>query len=134
MKKLALALALALLASWGAQAQQSVVVPSTTTTIAVAGTVATSTRIITGVAGKSIYITSVLLVPVATGVVTLTYGTGTNCATGTGSLTGAMTFAAGQTVNYGIGNGAVFVVPAANDVCITIATAVAPGSISYVIF
>lgn len=134
MKKLALALALALLASWGAQAQQSVIVPSTTTTIAVAGTVAVRTKIITGVSGKSIYITAVALVPVATSAVTLSYGTGTNCGTGTGTLTGVMTFAEGQVLNLGSGFGAVIVVPQGNDVCITIATAAAPGTLSYAQF
>lgn len=125
---------LAFLATWGAQAQQSVVVPATTDSIAIAGTVAVRTKIITGVSGQSIYITSLALVPVATSAVTLSYGTGTDCATGTGTLTGVMTFAAGQTLNIGTGYGAVYVVPAGNDVCITVATAAAPGSLSYVIF
>lgn len=106
-----------------ALAQQSVFVPATTAQISVAGTVAASTRIVTGIAGKRIYVTNVNLIPVATSVVTFTYGTGTNCGTGTTSITGAMTFAAGQVLNLGIGNGAVFVLPPGNDLCITIATA-----------
>lgn len=117
-----------------AAAQQAVVVPATTNQISITGTVATATKIVTGITGKSIYVTGVALVPVATSVVTFTYGTGTNCGTGTASITGAMTFAAGQTLTYGIGNGAVFVLPQGNDLCITIATAVAPGSLAYSIF
>lgn len=117
-----------------AHAQQSVVVPATTNQISVAGTVATSTRIVTGITGKSIYVTAVSLIPVATSVVTFTYGTGTNCGTGTTSITGAMTFAAGQTLISGVGNGAIFVLPQAVDLCITIATAAAPGSLAYSIF
>lgn len=134
MRKLGLALVSIFLGLAPAQAQQSVSVPATTASIPIAGTVAGSTKIITGVAGKSIYITSIALVPVDTAVVTLTYGTGTNCGTGTGSLTGAMTFAAGQVLNFGTGFGAVLVVPSGNDVCITIATAAAPGSLSYSLF
>jgi hypothetical protein len=132
MRYLALLL-LALLLPAGAQAQAPVV-PSTQTTIAVAGTVATSTRIITGVANQRIYLTGIALVPVATSVVTFTTGTGTNCGTSTASLTGAMTFSDGQTLTYGVGNGAVLALPVGFDLCITIATAVAPGTISYAQF
>lgn len=127
-------LALALLASWGAQAQQSVIVPATTSTLAIAGTVATRATLIAGVSAKSIYVTALALVPVATSAVTLSYGTGTNCGTGTGTLTGVMTFAEGQVLNFGSGYGTVLVVPAGNDLCITIATAAAPGTISYAQF
>lgn len=134
MTRLALVLLLWLAALGAASAQQSVVVPATTNQISVAGTVATATRIVTGVSGKQIYVTGLLLVPVATSVVTFTYGTGTNCGTGTTSITGAMTFAAGQTVNHGSGYGAVFVLPRGVDLCITIATAAAPGSLSYALF
>lgn len=114
-----------------ALAQASVVVPATTNQISITGTVATSTRIITGDANRQIYVTALLLVPVATSVVTFTYGTGSNCGTGTTSLTGAMTFAAGQVVNHGVGNGAIFVLPKGVDLCITIATAAAPGSLAF---
>lgn len=133
MKRFLIGLLLALYA-FPAIAQQSVVVPATTNQISVAGTVATSTKIVTGIVGKQIYVTAVVLIPVATSAVTFTYGSGTNCGTGTTSITGVMTFAAGQTLTYGIGNGAIFVLPAANDLCITIATAAAPGSLAYSIF
>lgn len=133
MKKLILVLALAL-GIGNAQAQQAVVVPATMASISVAAGTLAASRIITGVSGKSIYITSIALIPVATAVVTFTTGTGTNCGTGTANLTGAMTFAAGQTLTYGVGNGAVLVAPQGNDVCLTIATAGAPGSITYSIF
>lgn len=133
MKRLALAL-LALLVAGAAFAQQSVFVPATTAQISIAGTVATATRIVTGISGKRIYVTGVSLIPVATSVVTFTYGTGTNCGTGTANVTGAMTFGAGQTLNLGTGNGALWALPAGNDLCITVATAVAPGSLSYALF
>lgn len=134
MRKLSAALLFYLGLASAALAQQSVYVPATTNQISVAGTVATSTKIITGISGKQIYVTALLLIPVATSVVTLTYGTGTNCGTGTTSLTGAMIFAAGQTINHGVGNGAILVLPQGVDLCITIATAAAPGSLAYSIF
>jgi hypothetical protein len=50
------------------------------------------------------------------------------------SAIGALTFAAGQVLNLGAGVGAVWVVPQGADLCITIAAAVAPGSLAYSIF
>lgn len=105
--------------------------PSTTAQIAIAGTVAASTRIVTGVSGKRIYVTALALIPVPTSVVTFTYGTGTNCATNPVAITGDMTFSAGQTLSLGVGAGAVFALPAGVDLCVTIATAAAPGSLAY---
>src|SRR5262245_35962525 len=128
--KLILATFLAHLVAGPAFAQQSVFVPATTAQIQVAGTVAGSTRIVTGVAGKSIYVTQVNLIPVATAVVTFTTGTGTNCGTNTANVTGAMTFATGQVLTLGNGYGAVFVLPQGFDLCITIATVAAPASLA----
>lgn len=117
-----------------ARAQQSVFVPATTNQITIAGTVAAATRIVTGIANKRIYVTALLLIPVATSAVTFTTGTGSNCGTGTANVTGAMIFAAGQEANIGTGNGAIFALPSGNDLCITIATAAAPGALAYSIF
>lgn len=130
MKRIALAIFALTLSVASAFAQTaSFPVPSIQTSIA--GTVATATRIVTAPTGKQIVVTALMLTPVATGVVTFTYGTGTNCGTGTGSLTGALTFAAGQIVSMGSGTGPVMIVPTDNDLCITIATAAAPGSLVY---
>jgi hypothetical protein len=114
----------------GADAQQSVVVPATIASLPIVGTVGAS-RIISGTAGRRIYVTAVALVPAATSLVTFTAGTGTNCGTGTTNLTGALTFAAGQTLNFGNGNGAVWVLPVGADLCMNVATAAAPGSVAY---
>lgn len=127
-------LALGLLLAGSASAQQSVFIPATTAQISITGTVAAATRIITGVSGKSIYVTSVMMVPVATSVVTFQYGTGTNCGTNTTAVAGVLTFAAGQVLALGDGYGAVWVLPPGVDLCVTIGTAVAPGSLSYAIF
>jgi len=134
MKSLGAALLLLFGLVTAAPAQQSVVVPATTAQVAIAGTIAASTKIVSGISGKSIYVTALLLAPVATSVVTLTAGTGTNCGTSTTSITGAMTFAAGQAIAHGAGNGAIFVIPQGYDLCITIATAAAPGSLAYSLF
>jgi hypothetical protein len=115
-------------------AQQSVIVPATTNQIAMAGSTYTITKIITGITGKQIYVTAIFLAPVATSVVTFSYGTGTNCGTGTTVIGTAMTFSAGQTLSIGTGNGAVMVIPSGNDLCATVATAAAPGFLSYALF
>lgn len=113
--------------------------PTPAFNLSIAGTVAASTKIITapttgGPSGKQIIITSIMQVPVATSVVTYTYGTGTNCGTGTTSLTGAMIFAAGQVLNMGSGIAPIMILPPGNDLCVTIATAAAPGSLTYTLW
>ena len=125
-----IALALASLA----HAQQAVVVPSTMVSVPITGTIAGATVIVTGVPGKSIYVTAVALVPVATSAVLFSQGTGAGCASGTANLTGTLTFAAGQTLTFGDGYGTVWVLAPGNSLCITIATAAAPGSLSYALF
>lgn len=129
MKKLSAALLIYLGLAGAALAQALFPLPSFQ--VSIAGTVAGSTQIVTAPAGKQIVVTAIQMMPVATAVVTYTYGTGTNCGTGTGSLTGAMTFSAGQILNMGSGNGPVMIVPAGNNLCVTIATAAAPGSLVY---
>jgi hypothetical protein len=98
--------------------------------LSITGAVAAQTRIIAVPAGKQIIVTALMLGPVATSVVAFTYGTGTNCGTGTGSLTGAMTMT-GAPFTIGNGEAPVMIVPVGNDLCITIQTAAAPGSLVY---
>jgi hypothetical protein len=98
--------------------------------VSITGTVATATKIISGTSGKSIYLTAISLTPASTSTVTLTAGTGTNCGTNTVNLTGAIV-SNGSPWTFGSGYGAVLVAPSGYDVCITIATATAPGSIAY---
>lgn len=116
---------------WSATAALAQAWPNPSIHLSIAGTVAAATRIIQVPTGKQIVVTTLSQSPVATSVVTYTYGTGTNCGTGTASLTGAMTFAAGQEVNLGNGVGPVIIVPPGNDLCVTIATAAAPGHLIY---
>lgn len=113
------------------------IMPLPSITLPIAGTVAARTSIIaspsagSGVSKQTI-VTQVTLIPVATSVITFSYGTGTNCGTGTTTVfTG--TFATGQTLSAGDGLGPVWAIPLGNDLCLTIATAVAPGSLTYTI-
>lgn len=117
-----------------ARSQQSVIIPATTNTDPVAGTVATITKLISGASGKRIYITAIGLHPAATSVVTLTTGTGTNCGTGPVVIYGPATFQASENWYQGTGNGAIMALPSGADLCITVGTAAAPGFISYTVF
>lgn len=89
----------------------------------------TITRAFPAVSGKSIYLTQLTIAGVATAVFTLTEGTGTNCGTNPVVIYTA-TFIAGEQVSIGDGTGVVAVVGPSLDLCITIATAAAPGWLS----
>ncbi len=129
MKKLLLAFALLLPLS--AMAQQSVVVPATMASTPIGAGTTIRSRIILGITGKQIYLTGINLVPANSAIVIFNAGTGTNCATGLSTPVGLMTFVTGQVLSYGVGNGAVVVIPSGDDVCITITGASAPGSVAY---
>jgi hypothetical protein len=128
MRKLCLAL-LALALAGPAAAQQSV--PSTMASVAIAAGTLSRTTVVTAIKGEQIYVTSLFMAPLATSAVTWSYGTGTNCGTGTAVLSGVTTFASNSVVNLGNGNGAVLVVPLSVDLCLTIGTAGAPGTFTY---
>ena len=129
-----LVLALALLACSPAWAQQAFLgpVPTVQATIALPTSTQSRTKLIAGVAGKFTYITNWHLIPVSGAVVTWTYGTGTNCGTGTTTLDGPDTY--GTTLNpdnYGVGEGAILVAPEGVDICLTVTTAAISGSVGY---
>lgn len=111
-------------------AQQSVFVPATMAS-ATFGAITTMTQLVAGIAKKSIYITALREEPTASSVVTWSYGTGTNCGTGTVNFLGPVTYAAFDEIQMGTGYGALFVIPQGNSLCITISTAVSPGWVSY---
>lgn len=133
MRNVIAALLLFLASVSAALAQQSVVVPATQASVPIVGGVTAGLRLVTGIAGKRIYITNITLGPAATSVFAFTYGTGTNCGTGTTTITGSMT-SDGSPLTSGNGNGAILVLPPGQDLCIIISTAAAPGSLSYAQF
>lgn len=116
-------------------AQQSVFVPATMFSAPITISTATTTLLITGVAGKSVYITNLLVVAAGTGSIQIKAGTGATCGTGTVNLTGNISLTAQQGYVMGVGNGVVLVAPAGFSVCATTDQAVGmPGSIAYAIF
>lgn len=96
---------------------------------------AATTELVSLVSGKSIFVTSYDFMSAGTSNVTLVYGTGTNCGTGTTSLTGAYPLIAQAGISKGNGTGIVLVVPAGNAFCITNSQAIQiSGSTSYAQF
>jgi hypothetical protein len=132
MKKLVLPLVGLLLAA--PAVAQPTVVPATSQSAPIVGTVAGALVVVQGQTGQSIYVTHVTIIPAVTAAVTFTQGTGAGCGTGTTNVTGTMTFSAGQFLNVGSGNGALWALLPGNSLCVTIATAAAPGVISWTRF
>lgn len=133
MRSILAALALFLASVSAALAQQSVVVPATTASLAITGGTGTS-LLVTGATGKRIYVTSVDVIPSGASTVQFISGTGPACGTGTVNITGAYTFTTNQTLVKGSGYGAIWALDPGLSLCMVIGVAVAPGSISYAQF
>jgi hypothetical protein len=96
---------------------------------------ATTTQLVAISGTATIFVTAFDLVGGGTGNATLVYGTGSNCATGTTSLTGPYPLVAQTVITKGSGHGPVLVVPSGNALCITTSAAVQlSGSVSYAQF
>lgn len=136
MKKLWLALGLILcLGLVPVQAQQSVNVPATMASVAITISTATTTRLVTGATGKTIYITSLIVVAGGTGNIQFVSGTGATCGTGQTNVTGNIALTAQTGFTIGTGNGVVLVLVQGDSLCAVTSQAVGmPGSLSYAIF
>ncbi len=96
---------------------------------------ATTTQLVAAVTGKRIFVTAWDVIAGGTGNFTLVYGTGSNCGTGTTSLTGAYPLTAQAGISKGNGLAVVFPLPASNALCATTSQAVQmSGSVSYAQF
>lgn len=95
----------------------------------------TTTKVIDGVAGQSIYITAWDGISSAAGTLRFIYGTGATCGTGTTNITGIYTFGTSTVIAKGNGLGPVFSIPNGNNVCLVSASSIAiQGTISYAQF
>ena len=118
-----------------AVAQQSVFVPATMFSSPITISTATTTLLITGVSGKSTYITQVNVVAAGTGNIQFISGTGSTCGTGTVNLSGNYQLTAQQGFAMGTGNGTFWVAGSGLNVCaVTSANVGMPGSIAYAQF
>lgn len=118
-----------------ALAQQAVVVPATMATIPITISTATTTQLITGISGKSIYVTAVDIISAGTGDIQFIAGTGSTCGTNTVNLSGNYNLTAQVGFVKGTGYGAIWVAPQGDSICAVTSAAVAmPGSMGYAIF
>lgn len=105
---------------------------ATPASVAINVSTATTTQLVALSGTTKIYVTSYDVIAGGTGNITLVYGTGASCGTGTTSLTGAYNLTAQAGIAKGNGVGAVLVVPAGNALCVTTSAAVQmSGSVSY---
>lgn len=96
---------------------------------------ATTTKMIDGVVGQSIYITAWDGISSAAGTLKFIYGTGSSCGTGTVELTGTYTFGTSTVITKGNGLGPIFSIPNGNNLCLVSASTInIQGSISYAQF
>ncbi len=106
--------------------------PSTQASVAINISTATTTKLITGITSRWVYITSFNVISGGTGNIQLVYGTGSTCGTGQVALTGAYNLTAQAGLVVGSGTAPVLVVPTGNDVCVITSAAVQmSGSIAY---
>jgi len=135
MKRLSAALLVYFGLACAALAQQSVFVPATMASVPITISTATTTLLVTGVSGKSIYVTAVDVISAGTGNIQFIAGTGATCGTGTVNVTGNYNFVAQVGFTKAAGNGAIWVIPQGFSLCAVTSGAVGmPGSLSYAIF
>jgi len=106
--------------------------PQAIQSVPISVSTATTTNLIAGQTGQSIYVYSWDIVTTLANNVTLEYGTGATCGTGTTVLTGAYPLAANGVLTVG-SFGTVFTIPRGNSLCIiTSASTQASGHVSYI--
>lgn len=117
-----------------AQSTQPAYAFGATKSVAVSISSATTTKLVSNISGKWIYVSEFVLVSSGIGTVQFEYGTKTTneCDTGTTTLTGAFAVVANTQVSSGDGNGFILFVPAGNDLClVTASAATAQGSLAF---
>lgn len=102
------------------------------TTVPISVSTATTTQLVALSGTTQIRVTSLSLIAGGTGNATFVYGTGSNCATGLTSLTGAYNLTAQSGLALGAGLGNVLIAPAGQALCITTSAAVQmSGHVTY---
>lgn len=116
-------------------AQKAVIVPATTASAPINISTATTTQLVAGIAGQSIYVTAVDVIAAGVGNIQFTAGTGGICGTATVNITGNYALTAQVGFTKGTGNGALWVVPQGSGLCAVTSAAVGMfGSLAYAQF
>lgn len=128
---------LALVAFWlgFAPANSQPVVSMTQASIAITISTATTTKLLDGKTGQSIYVTAATVIAAGTGNIQFIAGTGATCGTGTVNVTGNFNLTAQVGFAQGDGTGVIWVIPAGFNLCAVTSAAVGmPGSLAYAQF
>lgn len=94
-------------------------------------TAGNTTELIALTASQVIRVCSFAITESLAGTAAFVYGTGTNCATGQASLTGAMQIVTGGDIAMSAGNSSLFRTASANALCLTAVTGNITGFVSY---
>src|SRR5262245_59164584 len=118
----------------GAQAQ-SPNVPTTTASTPIAISTATTTLVITGVAGQRVYVTAFGSQAAVYRNLQYISATEATCVTGTTNITGTYNFNQGRGSSGGSGGGALMLLPVGHSLCIVTTQAVViAGFLAYTVF
>lgn len=119
-----------------AEAQQSVVTPTTEASVPITGAIDTTLRLVVGKPNQRIYVTAVDIVGGGPGIATVAFlqGTGLDCINGASFIMGASSLTPNQVMSLGTGVGAVWVTSPGLDLCILTQSANTPGSLAYAQF
>ena len=111
------------------------VIPLTQASIAITISTATTTLLVAGKTGQSIYVTAVDVIAAGTGNIQFVAGTGATCGTGQTNVTGNYNLTAQVGFTKGNGSGVLWVVPSGASLCAVTSQAVGmPGSLAYAQF
>lgn len=97
-------------------------------------TAAATTQLVALVAARSIRVCALVITASATGTAQFKNGTGSNCGTGTASLTGAMAVLINGAIALGSGSGELFKTPVSNALCLAAVTGNITGFVSYAVY
>jgi hypothetical protein len=132
LKWIALALAL-----WASPALAQPVFPLTQASVPITVSTQTTQQLVAAPtqSNQAIVVTAVDIIAAGTTNVQFVYGTGTNCGTGQGNVTGNYNLTAQVGFTKGDGNGVLWVLPKNTALCVVNSQATAiPGSVSYAVF
>lgn len=113
-----------------ALAQQLSLHPTTSMTVSFGSGTSGTFKIVDASTEGALHITKVEFRPVTDGNVSISYGTGDVCSSGTKTFLGPAKLTAGQPVHMGTGDSAILDVPPGNDICVTV-DANTPGNLTY---
>lgn len=125
------------LALWASPALAQPVIPLTQASVPITVSTAATVQLVAAPAqtNQAIVVTAVDVIAAGTTNVQFVYGTGTNCGTGQGNVSGNYQLTAQVGFTKGAGNGVLWVLPKNTALCVVNSQAIAiPGSVSYAVF